>query len=56
MTFCITGRVIYVDTIHKNYRFQNFLLKLSHSLTNKCEALMSFSANKSVFKSIVLSL
>jgi len=44
MTYRNTGHVIYVDTIHKNYRFQNFLLKLSYSLTNKCEALMSFSA------------
>jgi len=56
MTHCNAGHVVYVDIIHKNYRFQNFLLKLSHNVTNKCKALMSFSAIKYVFKIIVLSL
>jgi len=56
MTHCITGHVICVDTIHENYRFQKFLLKLSRNVKNKCETLMSFSADKSVFKIIVLSM
>ena len=56
MTHWKRGHVIYVDAIHKNYRFQNFLLKLSHNVKNKCEALMSLSAIKSLFKIVVLVL
>jgi len=44
----------FMDIVRENYRFQKFLLKLSHSVNNKCETLMSFSAIKSVFKIIVL--
>ena len=56
MTHCIAGPLIYLDIVHKNYRCQNFLLKISPNINNKCEALISFSASNSAFKTIVLSL
>jgi len=48
MTRRIDCHVIYLDTLHKNYGCQEFLLKVSHKMNNKGEPFMSFIASISV--------
>ena len=48
MTYYIAGHVFYLDILHKNYGCQEFLLNISHNVTNKGELFMSFIASISV--------
>jgi len=36
---CIAGHTFYLDTLQKNYKCQDFLLKFTHNVINKYEFL-----------------